>query len=51
MPGQNLTLNWKNWVRDMPGSKSNAQLEELGSRYAWSKSNAQLEELGSRYAW
>ncbi len=30
-------------------NKSNAQLEELGSRYTWAKSNAQLEELGSRY--
>ncbi|MEO8399076.1 MAG: hypothetical protein ABI550_04575, partial [Ignavibacteriaceae bacterium] len=29
-------------------NRSNAQLEELGSRYAWGKSNAQLEELGSR---
>ena len=32
-------------------NKSNAQLEELGSRYQWGRSNAQLEELGSRYQW
>jgi len=31
-------------------SKSNSQLDELGSRYAFSKSNSQLDELGSRYA-
>jgi hypothetical protein len=31
-------------------SKSNSQLEELGSRYAFLKSGSQLEELGSRYA-
>ncbi len=30
--------------------RSNSQLEELGSRYAFSRSGSQLEELGSRYA-
>jgi len=32
-------------------NRSNSQLEELGSRYAWVRSGSQLEELGSRYAW
>ena len=31
-------------------NRSNSQLEELGSRYAFVKSGSQLEELGSRYA-
>ena len=31
--------------------KSNAQLEDLGSRYGWLRSDAQLEDLGSRYGW
>ena len=31
-------------------AKSNSQLDELGSRYAFAKSNSQLDELGSRYA-
>ena len=29
---------------------SSAQLEALGSRYAFAHSNSQLDELGSRYA-
>ena len=32
-------------------NRSNAQLEELGSRYGWLKSNSQIDELGSRYGW
>ena len=32
-------------------ANSNSQLSELGSRYAWANSNSQLSELGSRYAW
>ncbi len=32
-------------------SRSNAQLEDLGTRYGWSRSNAQLEDLGTRYGW
>ena len=29
----------------------NSQLEELGSKYGWARSNSQLEELGSKYGW
>ncbi len=32
-------------------NRSNAQLEELGSRFGWVRSNTQLEELGSRFGW
>ena len=31
-------------------SRSSAQIQELGSRYAFSRSGSQLDELGSRYA-
>lgn len=31
-------------------AQSNSQLDELGSRYAFAQSNSQLDELGSRYA-
>ncbi len=31
--------------------RSNAQLDELGSRYGWTRSGSQLDELGSRYGW
>ncbi|GAB4297418.1 MAG: hypothetical protein Kow0098_21580 [Ignavibacteriaceae bacterium] len=30
-------------------NRSNAQLEELGSRFGFIRSNSQLEELGSRF--
>ena len=32
-------------------SRSNAQLDELGSRFGWVRSSSQLEELGSRFGW
>ena len=32
-------------------TRSGSQLEELGSRYAFTRSGSQLEELGSRYTW
>jgi len=40
-----------NFLNPVLASKSSAQLQELGSEYAWVKSNSQLSEMGSEYAW
>ena len=50
---RNVNVNESNYVslQNILDNKSEAQLEELGARYAWAKSEAQLEELGARYGW